>query len=277
MPLHLRHLLLTWTLAPGVLSAAPEVHLWKDKPPGDLPAVKEGAAPTGRMNDDERMTDVAAPTLTWFRPEKPDGRALVVCPGGGYQILAIHKEGDKVAERFAKEGITVAVLHYRVPAKNTDAADAGPRQDIAEALRQVRAEMKSKGFASGKTGVLGFSAGGHLVLESAYGPMPSGAERPDFVVAIYPAYLTDKAGVLKPEFAITKESPPACFFHAADDKYPADASAQLWRKLHDAGVKAELHIYSGGGHGFGISEPNPDKPWTLWPDTAASWMQGMRK
>ncbi|WP_338289734.1 alpha/beta hydrolase [Luteolibacter sp. LG18] len=276
MPLYLRPLLLAWPFAAGVLHAAPEVPLWKGTPPGELPAVQQGAAPTGKMNDDERMTDVAAPTLTWFHPEKPDGRALIVCPGGGYKILAIHKEGDKVAERFAKEGITVAVLHYRVPAANTDAADAGPRQDLAEALRQVRAEMKAKGF-NGKTGVLGFSAGGHLVLESAYGPMPAGAERPDFVVAIYPAYLTDKEGKLKPEFAPTKDSPPAAFFHAADDKYPADGSAQLWRKLTEAGVKAELHVYASGGHGFGISEPNPDKPSSLWPDAAAAWLKGMRK
>lgn len=274
----MKHLLTLLALLPGIALAEVAVtttSLWKEAMPGEIPPVASGAKPEGRNLDEERITDVAAPTLTWFRPEKPDGRALIVCPGGGYGRLAARKEGETVARRFAKDGLTAVVLHYRVPSKAIESPEAGPRHDLAEALRRVRADLVKEGFASPRIGVIGFSAGGHLVLESAYGPMPKDAPRPDFVVAVYPAFITDKSGELKAEFAPVKASPPACFIHAADDPYPADGSAQLWRRLRKVGVKSDLHIYTGGGHGFGISDATKGKPVAAWPDTVEAWINAL--
>jgi acetyl esterase/lipase len=266
------------TLIPGFAFAGVTVTttpLWKDVVPGEIPTVIPGAKPEGRAVNAERITDVAAPTITRFNPEKPDGRALIVCPGGGYHILAIRKEGEAVARRFAKDGLTVVVLHYRVPVKVVDSPEAAPRHDLAETLRQVRADMVKQGFDKPRVGVLGFSAGGHLALESAYGPMPKNAPRPDFVVAVYPAYLTEKSGELKKEFAPTKDSPPACFVHAADDSFPAEADAQLWSRLKKSGVPAELHLYATGGHGFGISDATKGKPVAAWPDVVETWINSL--
>lgn len=249
--------------------------LWKGTPPGKSPAIKPDAPATGRQMNPTEISDVATPTLTWFRPEKPDGRALIVVPGGAYKFLAVHKEGVLVAQKFVKEGITVAVLHYRVPTENRDDTDAGPRHDIAEALRQVRADQAAKGL-KGRIGVVGFSAGGHLVLQAGYGKMPEGSPRPDFVIAVYPAYITEENGTLKDEFTITKDSPPICFFHSRNDPYPADGSVQFWKKAHDVGVQAELHIYSSGGHGFGMTPEDRTRPTSLWPDTAISWLLGLK-
>jgi len=115
--------------ASAVFATSPEapVALWPGTPPGVSPAVKPGGDPRGRESRANRLTDVAEPTLTCYRPEKPEGRALIVCPGGGYGVLAVDIEGDAVARRFAAEGRTVYVLHYRVPAKDGVAsADAAP-------------------------------------------------------------------------------------------------------------------------------------------------------
>lgn len=270
----MKRALALFAMIPGIVFAgASAVPLWQDTPPGETPTTAPGAAREGRATDAEHMTDVAAPTLTWFRPEKPDGRALIVCPGGGYQMLSVHKEGDRVAKRFAGDGMTAVVLHYRVPVKDTGSPESAPRHDLAEALRQVRADLVKQGFAASRVGVLGFSAGGHLALESAYGPMPKDSPRPDFVVAVYPAYLTEKSGELKTEFVPEKNSPPACFIHAANDPIPADGSARFWSRLKKAGVPAELHIYAAGGHGFGISGATTGKPVAAWPDAVEAWMR----
>lgn len=253
------------------------VALWAGAPPGEIPPVPAGAAPEGRMKDPLRLTDVATPTLTWYRPEKPDGRALIVCPGGGYGILSVIEEGSSVASRFARGGLTVVQLNYRVPVKNTANADAAPRHDLAEALRQVRADLMKRGFEKPSVGVLGFSAGGHLALEAAYGPMPANSPRPDFVVAVYPAYLLEKSGALKKDFAPDKDSPPACFVHAADDPWPAEGGALLWASLNRSGVKSEAHLYAAGGHGFGITPAIRNRPVGRWPDAVEAWMDSLPK
>ncbi len=249
--------------------------LWQGStPPGELPATREGSDPRGRALDPQRLTDVATPTLTCRLPAKADGRALVICPGGAYRILATVKEGVSVADRFAREGVTTFTLHYRVPVKNTAAADAAPREDLAEALRQARARMKAAGFPEAKVGVLGFSAGGHLALAGAYGKIPDGAPRPDFVIAVYPAYLVGKTGesLVDGDFSFCASSAPACLIHAADDPYSAKGSVLIWQKLHEAGVRAEMHVFSSGGHGFGLCA-DPSRPAHHWPEAVLDWMR----
>ena len=249
--------------------------LWQGSPPGAVPAVAEGASPRGRRIDADRMTDVAEPTLERFDPKGPAGRALIVCPGGGYNILADGKEGEAVAKRFARDGLAVYVLRYRVPEKNPMARDAAPRRDLAEALARVRADMKAAGAAKVSVGVLGFSAGGHLALESAYGSMPEGAGRPDFVVAVYPAYLAGKDGALKPDFSPVKGSPPACLISTAEDPFPTAPDYALWRKLREAGSLSELHLFARGAHGFGLSPATRGMPVEAWPDVVERWIRSL--
>ena len=261
-------------LLPSLVSLAGEREtLWPSAMPGPVPAAKPGADPTGRPLDAGRVTDVARPTLTWFIPADADGRVLLVCPGGGYALLAADMEGEAVGRRMARQGLSVAVLRYRVPCKNPDADDAAPRLDVAEAIRAAREKMKALGKAGRQVGVMGFSAGAHLALVAAYGPMPQGAARPDFVVAVYPAYLTGPAGDLKAAFAPAKGAPPACFIHAADDPYSADGSVLLWRKLRGVGVTSELHVFSAGGHGFGLSPRGVSGPVAPWADLVEAWIR----
>lgn len=258
------------------LIAAPWIHtvekLHPSMPAGEIPAIRPGEKPHGRMTDDDHATDVAEPSLVWVHPEKPDGRAIIVCPGGGYSILSSVKEGTRVAKHFADAGVTAAVLLYRVPTKNPHQADAAPRIDLERALVRVREEMAARGFPEAPTGAIGFSAGGHLVLHAGYGEMPGNAKRPDFVVAVYPAYLTDKSGALKSEFKPVKNSPPACFIHAADDPFPASGSVAFREKLHSVKVPTELHLFSAGGHGYGISPRIERLPIGRWPDLVTDWL-----
>lgn len=254
------------------------VSLWSGEPPGVSPKVAAGRDPRGRTSRPNRITDVADPTLTRYRPEKPDGRALIVCPGGGYGVLAVDIEGEAVARRFAEGGLTVYVLHYRVPAKNAVSdKDAAPRRDLAEALRKVREETAAAA-PGGKpvVGVMGFSAGGHLALEAACGRMPDGAARPDFAAAVYPAYLADSKGTLKEEFRPEAGSPPLFIVSTAADSFPTAPDYELWRRCRAAGVKAELHLYDAGAHGFGISGKTDGLSAAGWPDVAERWIRTRR-
>ncbi len=246
--------------------------LWTTGMRGAAPEARPGADPAGRALDAGRVTDVARPTLTWFIPGDADGRVLIVCPGGGYGVLAADKEGDAVGRRMASRGLSVAVLRYRVPCGNPEAADCAPRLDLAEAVRAARVRMKARGLPVRAVGAMGFSAGAHLALNAAYGPMPEGSARPDFVVAVYPAYLLERNGELKRAYAPAKDSPPACFVHAADDPFPAEGSVQLWRRLRGAGVPAELHVFDSGGHGFGLGASSGGGAASAWADLAQAWI-----
>lgn len=247
--------------------------LWSSAMPGSAPQVRAGESPEGRAIDAERTTDVARPTLAWFVPADADGRVLIVCPGGGYALLAADKEGEAVGRRMARGGLSVAVLRYRVPCKERESAEAAPRLDLAEAIRVARERMRVRGLPGRGVGVMGFSAGAHLALMSAYGPMPADSARPDFVVAVYPAYLVAPKGGLRSDLAPAKGSPPACFIHAADDPYSAEGSVMLWSRLRGSGVASELHVFSAGGHGFGLSERGVSGPVAPWADLAEAWIR----
>jgi len=270
---------LSFTLLPLVFwtscLSSKQQDLWQGRPPpGEIPVVQAGGDPRGRALDPLRITDVACPTLTVYKPAHPDGRAIVVCPGGAYSKLSVVKDGLHVGERFNRDGITIFVLNYRVPVKLTNSAEAAPRQDLAEALRQARDEMKSLGFPQAKVGVMGFSAGGHLALAGAYGKIPEGAPRPDFVIAVYPAYLVNgkKESLIEKDFSFSAASPPACFIHSSDDYCLPDGSVLIWKHLQEFKVPAEMHIFRSGGHGYGISDESLGHSAHNWPDIALDWM-----
>ena len=290
----MRPLLVVLSLAfPCCLFAADDkplvLDVWEGKPPGaeikeeekDLTRPKEGLVAGKRVI---RLGHVSKPTITVYRPakEKDTGTAVIVCPGGGYHILAWDLEGTEVATWLNSLGVTAVVLKYRVPRRPGEKGDTplGPLQDAQKAIRLVRSKAKEWNLTPDCVGILGFSAGGHLAAAASILHNKPTYEsdneelscRPDFTLLIYPAYLinADKTALRK-ELEITKDTPPMFLVHAADDGVPSENSALLYLALRKAKVDAELHIYTAGGHGYGLRKTA--MPVTAWPDRAGEWLK----
>jgi len=263
-----------------------ERKLWPKGAPGETGNIgpEKVLPPRGRKKV-KRVTDVSVPTITVFRPAqgKANGCGVVICPGGGYHILAMDLEGTEVAEWLNSLGVTAVLLKYRVPRRDKNAPHKAPLQDVQRAIRLTRKNAERWGIDPNRLGVLGFSAGGHLTVmagthwdRTTY-PAVDDADklscRPDFLIPIYAAYLSDPkdATRLSPLVRVTKKTPPTFLAVAWDDKNRAADSARLFIALKQAGVRAELHIYSHGGHGFGL-RPS-DVPASMWPKRCESWLR----
>jgi acetyl esterase/lipase len=256
-------------------AAEPEViELWPAGPPGGQPGASDSETRVVKNPPDGlvRLTNVTRPVITVYRPERPTGTAVLVCPGGGYKLLAYAHEGTQVCEFLRDRGVTAVLLKYRVPAE-----PRLPLADARRALEILRDRAEAGGLAADRIGILGFSAGGHLALTAALGESgePAAVPRPDFAVAIYPAYLTPPGtdGPLLPEFAVTAAAPPACLVHATDDPHSAAGSALLYLAYQRARRPCELHIFATGGHGFGMKRTG--LPAAQWPERVVEWMQSM--
>ncbi len=276
----------------GTLAAAEKpltVDVWPGKPPGDERdiAPEKVTEPKPGQRGVKRITNVSHPTLTVFRAAKDrdTGAAVVIAPGGGYNILAWDLEGEEVAQWLNSLGVTGIVLKYRVPRRPGTPGDKPPPQalmDAQRALSLTRSKAKEWGIDPRRIGMLGFSAGGHLTAwastnfdHRSYKAIDAVDEvscRPDFTILIYPAYLLVKGKLeLAPDIRVTKETPQTFFAHAADDPVTPQSSVVMWQALKQAGVPAELHVYASGGHGFGL-RPS-DKPCSTWPQRCADWMK----
>ena len=224
-----------------------------------------------------RLTDVTIPSVTFFPVSgKAPHPAVLVCPGGGYTILAWNHEGRDICAWFNSIGFSAFLLKYRCPGRR-----AAAHADAARAMRLIRANAEAFGIDSTRLGILGFSAGAHL---SATVSAPAEAEpypaadavdrqsyRPDFTALIYPAYLVDDQWNLAPEFAISASVPPTFLLQSEDDGIHVENSLTWFLALKRAGVKAELHVYPSGGHGYGILRTG--NPISEWPTFAAAWFR----
>lgn len=277
--------ILTWIQMPvhGIESWK-TLNLWPGKAPGesyDLPAETEQPARPGQKQV-IRIGNVSTPTLSVYKAKKPNGTAVVICPGGGYSILAWDLEGTEVAEWLNGIGVTAVVLKYRVPRRKDREKHAAPLQDAQRALGLTRHHAKAWGIHPERIGILGFSAGGHLTATAMTNyrkrtyPSVDAADqascRPDFGVLVYPAYLVDSETKTKlvPEVPVDKDTPPAIFIHAGDDRVTADSSVQMWLAMRRAGVHSELHIFPHGGHGYGL-RPSAN-PVSKWPKLVEGWL-----
>lgn len=243
----------------------------------------EKEVPKKNENDVMRITNVSDPTLTVYKAEKANGTAVIVFPGGGYNILAYEHEGTQVCEWLNKMGITAVLVKYRVPRRDENDPSVEPLQDAQRAMGLVRKNAKEWGIDPQKVGVLGFSAGGHLAVMAALHPNKRTYEqdaaldvedaKPNFVIPIYPAYLTPKENSfeLKPEIAITKDAPQICLVHAHDDPITPTGSALMYLEYKKHKVPAELHIFHKGGHGYGMRKG--ELPVNDWPTRVGEWLK----
>ena len=241
-----------------------------------------------------QVHNVSRPTMTVYSPKgKSAGAAVVVFPGGGYQLLAIDLEGTEVCDWLTSRGITCVLLKYRVPNAgpswsqacgcDLDTKSSMPLEDAQRTLGLVRLHAAEWHIDPHKVGVLGFSAGGHLSAAISthfdrrlYPPVDAADRqscRPDFAVLLYPGHLWNyKPGrVLNPELPITRNTPPTFIAQAEDD--PVDSinhSLVYYVALKDAGVPVEMHLYAHGKHAFGLRRTN--LPITRWPQLVETWL-----
>ena len=233
------------------------------------------------------VSHVSTPTLTIYSPEgKNTGAAVVVFPGGGYNILAIDLEGTEVCDWLTAKGITCVLLKYRVPC-----AKVGPYRDCLTALEDAQRAVGLVRFHAAewhidphKVGVLGFSAGGRMAaaisthFEKREYPTADAADRescrPDFAVVLYPGHLAvpEKRFVLNPDVHVTPRTPPTFLLQAEDDPVdPVENSLAYYSALRKAGVPAELHLFAKGGHAFGLRRT--ELPITHWPELVETWLR----
>ena len=232
--------------------------------------------------DVKRLTNVSEPTLAVYPAPKDQatGAAVLVAPGGGYSILAIEHEGTQVCKWLNSLGVTAVLLKYRVPKRPGQTPDnLAAVQDAQRAMSLVRSRAAEWGIDPNRVGMLGFSAGGNLTAwtcchnKREYGAIDDADQqpfKPSFAVLVYPGGVIDKGGVLKPEFVVSKETPPMCFVHASNDPISSENSVALYAALKKAGVPAEMHLYAAGGHGFGMRKGTA--PVAAWPDRVGEWM-----
>jgi acetyl esterase/lipase len=239
------------------------------------------------------------PTLTVFRPEHPNGQAVLILPGGGYAGTAFDHEGIDVATYLNRSGITAIILRYRIPSDTyCTQKHLAPLRDALEGIRYIRRMAGEWKLQANRIGILGFSAGGHLAATAStlYDrqvveiPDDAISARPDFSILIYPVIsfkephlhagsrrnlLGDNPdpqflSLFSPEEQITTSSPPPFLVHAADDKTVSVQNSILYYQAAiSRGLKAELHLYPEGGHGFGLKNKSSSD---YWPDRLIHWL-----
>ncbi len=264
--------------------------LWEGKPPGDftVPGPETITQPKPGENPPIlRITNIVEPRLEIYEPaaDKKNGAAVVIVPGGGFGILASGHEGADLALWFRDRGFVAGVLQHRCPTNALPKPWEFPAQDTQRALSLVRAKAAELGVKPDRVGLFGFSAGGQVALIAATNDeqrlYPAGDEidktscRPDFLMLCYPwKILADNSLTeLKPEVRITAKTPPTFIAQANDDPGSlAEGSTLAFLALRKAKVSAELHIYSTGGHGFGLIANGTQAPGD-WPGRAALWLK----
>lgn len=255
-----------------------------DGPERDPTTAKDGR-PGGRPV--QRLTNVTIPTLSVYPAAgAKGGAAIIVCPGGGYRILAMDLEGTEVCQWLNSIGVTAVLLKYRVPGSGPYPQSKAALEDAQRAVGLVRSRAAEWGIDPHRIGVLGFSAGGNLsgelsthFVQRLY-PAVDAADaqscRPDFACLIYPGALADgaKPYALADGTTVPKDAPPTFLLQAQDDPVHVQNSVSYFLALTEAKVPAEMHLYAQGGHGYGLR--HTERPVTDWPKLAEAWLRNSR-
>jgi acetyl esterase/lipase len=278
-------------LAASAAAAPTTIPLWPGRAPGEQKILRP-ESDLGKATDRPvagrpvaLLGNVSDPTITLYRPDPAidTGAAVLVCPGGGYFVLAMDLEGTEVCAWLNSIGVTGILLKYRVPRRDDRAPGAAPLQDAQRALGLVRSRAAEFGLDPHRIGVLGFSAGGNLAAllsnhpdprtYPAVDPADAASCRPDFCVLIYPAYLVGPGPdhALAPGVSVGAAStPPTFLVMTEDDNNGVENVLFYYLALKNAGVPAEMHLYPRGGHGYGLRRTADTV--TIWPDRCAEWL-----
>lgn len=274
-------------LTASVLSAPLDpIPLWPEGVPGEseLELPEESVELKG-PHQIEILSNVSTPQLTWFPAADPNGASVVVCPGGGYNILAYSHEGTEVCEWLNSIGVSAALLKYRVPRRDGLDKHHAPLQDVHRAIGIIRSHATEWAIDPERVGILGFSAGGHLAAmaltssrDRSYRADPrldAASPLPNFGILVYAAYLLDEGNPdhLAPELTITESTPPAFLVVAHGDKRFVEGSARFYIEMFRKDRPCELHIFGKGGHGFGFDKTGEEI--RQWPALAGRWMAAM--
>jgi len=267
------------------LSAAKPItwNLWPGEPPGEvetLPPESDRTTVGDKLVAGKRLIrlqNVSVPTLTIYKPDpKIDtGSSVIIAPGGGHTILALDLEGTEVAKWATSIGLTAIVLKYRVPgrARNPDKTWLAAAQDGQRAVSLVRSRSEELGIDPDRIGIMGFSAGGTpvkataMVSERLYESVDRHDDhsfRPAFAAPIY-------SGGMPVGADLSETCPPVFMVIAHDDKDRSIAMAELYIALKKANISTEMHIYSEGGHGYGLRRT--EQPVTSWTDRMEDWLK----
>lgn len=282
-----------WQPAPGHLT----LPIWPQGLPGAAPgAVANAPAEVDTTSAKDnliagkpliRLGNVSNPTITLYSPKNGNtGAAVVVFPGGGYQILAIDLEGTEVCDWLNSAGITCVLLKYRVPDTGPYPKSPAALEDAQRAVGMVRQHAAEWGIDPNRIGVLGFSAGAHLAAalsthydKRLYDSVDAADQlscRPDFAVIVYPGYLAnaEKGMAPNPDIQPTAQTPPTFIVQAEDDPVHVENATTYFLQLKNAKVPAELHVYAEGGHGYGLRRTA--LPVTSWPQTVETWLRTIK-
>ena len=291
--------------APPPLAWPPAEHfpLWPGTPPGaPAPLPTPRSERNGYQGAELWLRGIDRPYVAVFRPQKPDGRAVLSIPGGGYGFLSVSNEGIDVAATLNPQGITVFVLAYRLPGEGWANRAHVPLQDAQRAMRLVRANAARYGIDPAKLGLLGFSAGGHLGAmlavghaDQVYDPVDAAdrqSARPAYAGLVYPVVSFATAGLnsrssgmllgdsqdpallarYTPVDRVTAQTPPIWLVHAMDDAtVPVAQSLAMIDACRNAQVPVEAHLLERGGHGFGALHLPVQAPGRSWPEIFGRW------
>jgi acetyl esterase/lipase len=281
---NLLFLLITNLITGSIMAQDKPIQLFPKGAPGEQTKLIEKALPEGGKVGGAsvlRLSGVSDPTITIYpaSDEVATGAAMVVCPGGGYEILAYDLEGDEICQWLNEIGVTAVLLKYRVPRRTGLEKHTAPLQDVQRAISLVRSKAEELNLDPQRIGVMGFSAGAHLaaMASTSYDkrtyPEVDAADKvsckPDFCLLVYPAYLDGPNFTIAPELKVTAQTPPTMLVQTEDDKSYINSSLFYYYALKEAGVPATMHLYSKGGHGYGLRDTG--NAVNEWPYRAEEW------
>nr|WP_319391693.1 alpha/beta hydrolase [uncultured Cohaesibacter sp.] len=288
------------------LATGQEIALWPGTPPGTPEAM--GPQQVRDTSDSiffthRGVSHISCPRLTVIRPEKPNGAAMIIAPGGGYSRITLEVEGRDIAERFARCGVTSFILTYRLPSEGHANGRDVPMMDAQRAVRLVRANAAGWGLDPNRIGLVGASAAGHMVasvlsegdrlLNPVLDAVDGQSARPDFGLLLYPVVTLEEPFVHKDSRScllgpdadedsilrysaqnrITGDAPEVFMVLADDDALvPAENAILLYQALRQAGGRTEMHVFREGAHGFGIARTG-SLPVGRWPELARAWLE----
>jgi acetyl esterase/lipase len=298
--------LLSILFVTGISAQTTTLKVWPDGIPGSIK--NDSYIEKSTVNDSiaSRYEKVTDPTVTVFLPSAKNatGAAVLICPGGGYGVLAFDHEGYAIARWLNSNGIAGIILKYRLPSDLImKDKSIGPLQDAQEAIRIIRRNSIKWKIDPKKIGVIGFSAGGHLAStlsthfdDKVYEAKDTTSARPDFSLLIYPVITFDESFThlgsrenligknpseadirhFSNELCITGKTPPAFLVHSADDNaVPVKNSIVYFEGMVKNNIPVEMHIFQKGGHGYGLSVNKGTQ--SAWPELCIHWMKGILK